>query len=343
MNAKELAASLVSAARRDAISFCENGGVLSGLPRATFMGKVELLMLVAASLLENVLYTASFDYIHKNGRNVPGFLINGLIREIGRCGDREFNGGFDVIWQLSVKDLREDSTVMFRITRDAAGDYDKMRVLSGRACADWLLRKMNCGMIASEVLSDLGRYGRINTAYDIFCATEAHKIDFMELEVCDGIDAFNLSTLPMSDSSYDVFISYRRIDGDIFARLINQELVHRGLKCFFDVEKMQRGEYRNQIFSAMKSASNFVFVMTEMSLVGLDNPNDSVRLELEAARMLSKRITIIAPPRVSRDLTYVKLPESLDYLRQQNSYRLDVGEYFASSIKKILTDGLGLE
>lgn len=341
MTAEEVASSLVSSARRSAISLCDRDGALNGVPHATFMGKAELLMLVTSSLIEDVLFAASFDYVRKNGRNVPVYLLNGFIQEIGRVGDLEFNGGFDTIWRLSVKELRDDPTAMFRITQAAAGDYDRMKMLARRSCVEWALRKMNCGMIASEVLNDLGRFGRINTAYDVFCASEVCKIDISSLKVCDGIDKFDLSKLPASEKVFDVFISYRRVDGDIFARLINQEFEHRGIKCFFDVERMGRGEYRMQILSSLKSALNFVFVMTEMSFVGLENPNDPVRIELEAANRLSRRITVIVPPRVSRDLTFARLPCSLDFLRTLHCYRLEVGENFESSLDRIITQGLG--
>ena len=341
MTAEEVASSLVLSARRSAISLCDRGGALNGLPHAAFMGEAEQLMLVASSLIVDVLFAASFDYVRKNGRNVPVFLVNGLIREIGQAGDREFNGGFDTIWRLSVKELRDDPTAMFRITKTAAGDYARMKTLAERSCVEWALRKMNCGMIASEVLNDLGRFGRINTAYDAFCASEVCKIDLSSLRVCDGIDKFDLSKLPESEKAYDVFISYRRIDGDIFARLINQEFEHRGIRCFFDVERMGRGEYRMQILSSLKSALNFVFVMTEMSLVGLEDPNDPVRMELEAANRLARRITVIVPPRVSRDLSFVRLPSSLDFLRTLNNYRLEVGENFESSLDRVITQGLG--
>lgn len=341
MTAEQVANSLVSSARRLAISLCDRGGALNGLPHAAFMGEAEQLMLVTSSLIEDVLFAASFDYVHRNGRNVPVYLVNAFIREIGRAGDLEFNGGFDTIWRLSVKELRDDPTAMFRITREAAGDYARMKELAERSCVEWALRKMNCGMIAPEVLNDLGRLGRINTAYDAFCASEVCKIDLLSLKVCDGIDEFDLSKLPASEKVYDVFISYRRIDGDIFARLIYQEFEHRGITCFFDVERMGRGEYRMQILSSLKSARNFVFVMTEMSLAGLENPNDSVRIELEAANRLSRRITVIVPPRVQRDLTFARLPCSLDFLRTLNIFKLEVGENFESSLKRIITDGLG--
>ena len=66
-----------------------------------------------------------------------------------------------------------------------------------------------------------------------------------------------------------------------------------------------------------------------------------MRIELEAAIKMEKRITIIVPPRVSRDLTYVRLPRNLEYLRTLNSYRLEVGEHFESSVNKIIIQGLG--
>lgn len=339
MTGEEVAEMLVASARRVAITICREGA-MAGLPRATFMGDLELIMLVSAALIECVTFRSIFDYEKRNGRKVPTVTLTGFEREIGRAGDNEFNGGFDTIWRLSEKELR-GPTAMFRLMQSAGGDSVRMKSLAERSCVDWVLRKMSCGMIPTEVMDDLDRYGKINTAFDGFCVSEAWKVDFASMKICGGIDKIDLLNLPESSQTYDAFISYRRIDGDVFARLINQEFEHRGIKCFFDVERMANGEYRVQILSSLKSAMNFVFVMTEMSLVGLDNPDDPLRIELEAANRLKRRITIIVPPRVSRDLTYTRLPGSLDYLRRLNSYRLDVGENFESSIQKIIKQGLG--
>ena len=339
MTIEEVADSMVSSARRTAVALCCDGPV-AGLSRATFMGDAELIMVFASALLEHVVFGSSFDYVSRNGRNVPTVKLNGLISEIGRAGDREFNGGFDTIWRLSEKELR-NPTATFQLMQAANGNYAEMKVLALRSCVEWALRKMCCGMITTEVRDNLDRYGRINTVFEAFCAGESCKIDYSNMVISGGIDRFDLQDIPESVQAYDVFISYRRIDGDIFARLINQEFEHRGIKCFFDVERMGRGEYRMQILSSLKSALNFVFVMTEMAFVGIDNLDDAVRIELEAAIKMEKRITIIVPPRVSRDLTYVRLPRNLEYLRTLNSYRLEVGEHFESSVNKIIIQGLG--
>ncbi len=339
MTVEEVANMLVPSARRTAISICSEGA-LSGLPRATFMGDVELIMLVTSALIEDVIFRSTFDYVNKNGRQVSSVVLNGLMREIGQAGDNEFNGGFNTIWRLSEKELR-DPTAMFRLMKAAGDDYVQIKSLSERSCVDWVLRKMSYGIIPTEVRDNLDRYGKINTAFDAFCASEACKVDFVTMKARGVIDKIDLLSLPESTRPYDVFISYRRIDGDVFARLINQEFEHRGIRCFFDVERMANGEYRLQILSSLKSALNFVFVMTEMALVGLDNPDDPLRIELEAANRLERKITIIVPPRVSRDLTYARLPSSLDYLRTLNSYRLEVGENFESSLDRIIKQGLG--
>ena len=339
MTDEEVAKMLVSSARRAAISICSEGAML-GLPRATFMGDLELIILVTSALIECVIFRSIFVYEKGNVRKVPTVTLNGFMREIGRAGDKEFNGGFDTIWRLSEKELR-GPTATFRLMQAAGGDYVQLKSLAERSCVDWVLRKMNCGMIPTEVRDNLDCYGKINTAFDGFCVSEAWKVDFASMKICGGIDKIDLLNLPESPQTYDAFISYRRVDGDVFARLINQEFEHRGIKCFFDVERMVPGEYRLQILSSLKSALNFVFVMTEMALVGLDNPDDSLRIELEAANKLERRITIIVPPRVSRDLTFARLPSALDYLRRLNSYRLEVGENFESSIDRIITLGLG--
>ena len=328
---------IVTEARLVAAEMC-NSGCISQLPRATYMNHVDVIMVVTVSLIEALVFRSEERYVIENGRNVPTAGMKGLVREIAGIGEQEFNAPFSRFWTAAENELRGPD-VGIRMMQDRSNIPYHTRIVY--LCADWAIKTLSCGIMPSEVTGCSAMYNAILGDYERFCKLLLSELDFSTLPCTTGIEAFDLQSLPDSEVAYDVFISYRRIDGDVFARLINQEFEHRGIKCFLDVERMVNGEYRVQILSALKSALNFVFVMTEKALVGLDDPEDSLRIELEAAGRLDRRISIVAPPRVPRDLTNIYLPSTLEYLRGLNSYRLDVGENFESSIQKIIKQGLG--
>ena len=335
----ELLDGIVSEAKRLAVDLCKTGE-LSHLPHSVFMGEGARYMIVAAALVQGVLFRAQAAYLDTEAANVDARVQKRVSEAVAVAGDRAFNGGFSAVWIASERGVRGPDA-MSRLMDEAAGSPERLSMLSIRSCADWMLRTTAAGFIPGEVRGDLDRYGRIITAFMTFADNAAVRLRYDRLRPAETVDA--LVDLPAPRSPCDAFISYRRIDGDVCARLLNQEFERRGIRCFLDVERMGNGAYNPQILSSLAHAPNFVFVMTEMALRGLDDPEDPVRIELEAAWKYARRITVVAAPRVPRDLSSLRLPPELSYLKEQNVYRLDVGEFFDASIEKIIDRGLGLK
>ena len=66
---------------------------------------------------------------------------------------------------------------------------------------------------------------------------------------------------------FDIFISYRRIDGRDHARNIQQALKAHGYKdIFFDYDSIQKGEFTNRIIDAIYSCTDFILVLSPKSM-----------------------------------------------------------------------------
>ena len=326
----------VSEARVLATEMC-NSGCMSHLPRAAYMNHVDVIMVVAASLIEALVFRSEERYVMENGRNVPKARIDGLIRAIAGIGEQEFNAPFIQFWMTAEKELKGPNVGIIMLQESPNVPYHNKII---QLCADWAIKTLSCGIMPSEVSNNPVLYNIILKDYERFCKLLLPELDFSQLPCATGIEAFNLQAIPNSDIAYDVFISYRRVDGDVGARLINQELEHRGFKCFLDVESVGNGAYNPQLLSALKVAPNFLFVLSPGAIQGLEDPDDPVRIELEAANKLVKNVVAVALPRMSRNISDQIFPPSLDYLRTLNIYRLDVGENYDASIERIITRAL---
>lgn len=131
---------------------------------------------------------------------------------------------------------------------------------------------------------------------------------------------------------YDVFISYHRKSGAGFARMLQQALARKGYRCFLDVDAVQDGEFQEKILCALRLASNFLFVLTDGALERISDPNDHIRIELEEAIRLRRKIVVAAPRGCRGGFCNVKLPESLAELSRIQVTLLDVDVFFDKSV-----------
>ena len=71
----------------------------------------------------------------------------------------------------------------------------------------------------------------------------------------------------MSGQNFDIFISYRRSDGEPIARIITETLKGKNYRCFLDYDKLKGGKFDERIEKAIKDAPIFIAVMTPDYLV----------------------------------------------------------------------------
>ncbi|MBO7229725.1 MAG: TIR domain-containing protein [Bacteroidales bacterium] len=111
----------------------------------------------------------------------------------------------------------------------------------------------------------------------------------------------------MQGKNFDIFISYRRSDGDKVARILDLAFKNDGYRCFLDYNSIEGGLFEQKIHVAIKDAPVFVMVMTPDYFSRCNQEGDWVRKEIELALKYEK--TIIP---ISIDNIVDKVPTDLD-------------------------------
>jgi hypothetical protein len=96
------------------------------------------------------------------------------------------------------------------------------------------------------------------------------------------------------DKTLDVFISYRRSNGSQLASLLKVHLEIRNLSIFLDVDRLEAGKFDNNLLQSIRSARNFVLVLTPGALdrcMGDVEQRDWIHKEVACA--LSSKCNII--------------------------------------------------
>ena len=97
------------------------------------------------------------------------------------------------------------------------------------------------------------------------------------------------------DNKYDIFISYRRIGGAQYARILQLMLIQRGYKVFLDYDELKDGVFSDKIRDAIKEAPIFILVLSNGSMARCVNEGDWVREEISLAVQENKHIIPINP------------------------------------------------
>ena len=121
----------------------------------------------------------------------------------------------------------------------------------------------------------------------------------------------------MQGKNFDVFISYRRSDGDKVARILDLAFKNAGYRTFLDYNSIEGGLFEQKIKVAIEDAPVFVMVMTPDYFKRCNEEGDWVRKEIELALVNEK--TIIP---ISIDNIVDKVPTDLD-----EDFRAKVGAH----------------
>ena len=105
---------------------------------------------------------------------------------------------------------------------------------------------------------------------------------------------------------YDIFISYRRIGGAQYARILQLMLSQRGYKVFLDYDELTDGKFGEHIQHAIKGSPIFIIVLSKEALVRCKNDGDWVRREIQLAISENKHIIPINP-----DNSFDGVPEDI--------------------------------
>lgn len=99
----------------------------------------------------------------------------------------------------------------------------------------------------------------------------------------------------MNSSKYDIFISYRRVGGAQYARILQLMLTQRGYKVFLDYDELTDGKFGDHIREAIKDAPIFMLVLSKDALDRCRNEGDWVRREIQLAIKEGKHIIPVNP------------------------------------------------
>lgn len=110
----------------------------------------------------------------------------------------------------------------------------------------------------------------------------------------------------MEKYKYDVFISYRRVGGAQYARILQLMLQQRGYRVFLDYDELTDGVFSDHIVAAIKDAPIFMLVLSAGALERCKNEDDWVRQEITLAMEEGKQIIPVNP-----DNTFDGIPEGI--------------------------------
>lgn len=93
----------------------------------------------------------------------------------------------------------------------------------------------------------------------------------------------------MTDSKYDIFISYRRTAYDT-ANLVAEKLRNAGYCVFFDVDTLTAGKFNEQLLTVIRNCKDFILVLPKDGLDRCCDPDDWIRQEVACAIDCKKNI-----------------------------------------------------
>lgn len=99
----------------------------------------------------------------------------------------------------------------------------------------------------------------------------------------------------MAEHKYDIFISYRRVGGAQYARILQLMLIQRGYKVFLDYDELTDGVFSDKIRAAIKEAPVFMLVLSGGAMTRCANEGDWVREEITLAVKQEKHIIPVNP------------------------------------------------
>lgn len=134
---------------------------------------------------------------------------------------------------------------------------------------------------------------------------------------------------------YDIFISYRRVDGRDVARNIQQALKAHGYKhIFFDYDSIQKGEFNKRIIDAIYSCTDFILVLSPKSMKRCTKNGDPVANEIRTAIKYKKNIIPVTID--GKEVKWPRaFPNDLKFIRGLQFHDHKSDSYFDHSIDEL--------
>ena len=134
---------------------------------------------------------------------------------------------------------------------------------------------------------------------------------------------------------FDIFISYRRVDGREHARNIQLALKGHGYKhIFFDYDSIQRGEFNKRIIDAIYSCTDFILVLSPKSMKRCTKDGDPVANEIRTAVKYKKNIIPVTID--GKEVKWPRsIPDDLKFIKGLQFHDHKSDSYFDHSIDEL--------
>ena len=144
----------------------------------------------------------------------------------------------------------------------------------------------------------------------------------------------------MAERKYDIFISYRRVGGAQYARILQLMLMQRGYKVFLDYDELKDGVFGKRIKAAIAEAPVFMLVLSKDSLDRCANADDWVREEITYAQVLGKHFVPVNPDK-SFDGIHADVPGIIKTVALDNQHsEVDFGQALGATVEVMIANRL---
>ena len=138
--------------------------------------------------------------------------------------------------------------------------------------------------------------------------------------------------------TYDIFLSYRRSEGKLLARLLKESLENQGYRVFLDMDELLDGVFDERVLKAIESAPIFLLLMTPHVCDRCSQEKDWVRMEIEYAIHSQKNIIPINPDNRFKRFA-PNLPAHLHKVLAVHQYSvIDTGQLYQESVAKLIRE-----
>lgn len=139
---------------------------------------------------------------------------------------------------------------------------------------------------------------------------------------------------------YDIFISYRRINGAQYARIIQLMLAQRGYKVFLDYDELKDGVFGKRIKAAIKEAPVFILMLSKDALDRCCYADDWVRDEILLAIEEGKKIIPINPDKTFDGIHTDISKEIKEIACDVQHSEIDFGQALGVTVDQMIRDRL---
>lgn len=140
----------------------------------------------------------------------------------------------------------------------------------------------------------------------------------------------------MKTGKYDIFISYRRVGGAQYARILQLMLIQRGYKVFLDYDELRDGVFGKRIKAAIHEAPIFMLVLSKDSMERCVNPDDWVREEILLA-VQEQKIFLPINPDKAFDGIKADVSEAIRTVACDNQHsEIDFGQNLGVTIEQMI-------